>query len=72
MYAINEGVQHRVELLPRVLMVATIVVGVQGDDSEPTRGDRLEDVSDKMDAVHLKLKFLERVNVGQIDAPDEV
>ena len=49
-----------------------IAVGVQDDDSEPTRRDRLEDVGDRMDVIHVELEFLERVNVCQIDTPDEV
>lgn len=48
-----------------------IVVEVQDDDCEPTRGDGLEDVGDVMDVICVELQFLERANVRQIDIPGE-
>ena len=44
-------------------------VGVQDNGSQPTRGNRLKDVGDMMDTVHVELEF---VNVYQIDTPGEI
>jgi len=49
-----------------------IAVGIQDDDSEPAGGDRLEDLGDIMDLVHVELQFLKRVDVCQVDTPGKI
>ena len=47
-------------------------VGIQDDDGESARDNRLEDGDDMMDVFHVKFEFLQRVYVCQINIPGEI